>query len=169
MALFKRSSKNRPRKVVSSLKLLKPIAVVAIAQTEGDESTWSAQLLKAEETAVVKSIKMCEDFSLKPTHTAVYMLDPSMLARASSLEISKTDGVITAGACHCGLDKGFGKEMEHGSRDNISHQPPGGKDCVDLRHFPLLPPSSSRSQQHHSSLSASGPCFGTLTLRLATG
>jgi hypothetical protein len=73
-------------RVVSSLKLLKPIAV-AIAQFEGDNAilsdvqtlladmreeirtTLSASLLlQAEETVVLKHIKKHEEFCLKPIH-----------------------------------------------------------------------------------------------------
>ena len=80
--------------VVSSLKLLKPIAV-AIARIEGDNAILSdvqtlladlreeirtalpsSLLLQAEETAILKYIKKHEDFCLKPIHAAVYMLDP---------------------------------------------------------------------------------------------
>ena len=54
-------------------------------------------------------------------------------------------------------------EMQYGSRANISHQPPGGKGFVDLRLFPLLPPSSSKSHQHQLPQRATGSCFGTHT------
>ena len=54
-------------------------------------------------------------------------------------------------------------EMQYGSGANISHQPPGGRDIVDLRLFPLLPPSSSKSLQHQPPQSATVPCLGTHT------
>ncbi|KAM9430493.1 uncharacterized protein ACWYII_018114 [Salvelinus alpinus] len=59
--------------------------------------------------------------------------------------------------------KVFGMEMQYGSRANISHQPPGGRDFVDLRLYPLFPPSSSKSHQHQLPQSATGPCLGTHT------
>ena len=59
--------------------------------------------------------------------------------------------------------KGFGMEMQYGSHANISHQPPVGRDFVDLRLFLLLPPSSSKSHQHQPPQSATGPCLGTHT------
>ena len=84
-------------RVVTSQKLLKPIAV-AIAQIEGGIAILLAAvkeeihtalptslLLQAEETAVLKYIKKCKDFCLKPLHATAYMLDPKYAARASCL------------------------------------------------------------------------------------
>jgi hypothetical protein len=59
-------------------------------------------------------------------------------------------------------------EMQYGSRANISHQPPGGRGFVDLRLFPLFPPSSSKFHQHQPPQSATGPCLGTHTPKHAT-
>ena len=183
--------------MVSSLKLLKPIAV-AIARIEGDNAILSdvqtlfadireeihttlptSLLLQAEETAVLKYIKKHEDFCLKPIHTASYMLDRKYAGKSilSGAEINKAYGVITTVSRHLGLDdgkvlgslaKGFGMEMQYGSRANISHQPPGGRDFVDLRLFPLLPPSASKSNQLQPPQSATGPCLGH-TPKHATG
>ena len=80
-------------KVVSSLKLLNPIAA-AIVRIEVDNAILSdvqtlladvreeirnalptPLLLQAEETAVLKYIKKREDFCLKPIHATAYMLD----------------------------------------------------------------------------------------------
>ena len=101
--------------VVSSLKLLKPIAVTS-GRIEGDNAILSdvqtlladvreeirtalltSLLLQAEETAVLKYIKKCEDFCLKPIHTAVYMLDPKYAGKSilSGAKINKAYGVIT--------------------------------------------------------------------------
>jgi hypothetical protein len=57
-------------------------------------------------------------------------------------------------------------EMQYGSRANISHQPPGRRDFVDLRLFPLLPLSSSKSHKHQPPQSTTGPCLGTRTPRV---
>ncbi|KAM9400551.1 uncharacterized protein ACWYII_030419 [Salvelinus alpinus] len=99
----------------SLLKLLKPIAV-AIARIEGDNAILSdvqtllanvseeirtalptSLLLQAEETAVLKYIKKCEDFCLKPIYAAAYMLDPKYAGKSilSGAEINKAYGVIT--------------------------------------------------------------------------
>lgn len=190
-------------RVVSSLKLLKPIAVV-IASTKGDNAILSdvqtllahvreeirtalptSLLLQAEETAVLKYIKKLEDFCLKPIHAAAYMLDPKTAGKSilSGAEINKAYGVFATVSRHLGLDegkalgslrstlpsKGFGVEMQYGSRANISNQTPGGRDFVDLRLFPLLPPSSSKSHQHQPPQSATGPSLGTHTPKHATG
>ena len=105
-------------RVVSSLKLLKPIAI-AITQIEGDNAILSdvreeictalptSLLLQAEETAVLKcSKKKREDFCLKPNHTAAYMLDPKYAGKSilSGAEINKAYGVITTVSRHLGLD-----------------------------------------------------------------
>ena len=76
-------------RVVSSLKLLKPIAV-AIARIEGDNTILS----------VLKYIKKREDFCLKP------MLDPKYAGKSilSGAEINKAYGVITTVSRHLGLD-----------------------------------------------------------------
>ncbi|XP_076744838.1 uncharacterized protein LOC106675427 [Maylandia zebra] len=81
-------------RVSSSQKILKPIAA-AIAKIEGDGAILSdvqclfaelkeeiqtilptSLLLKAEETAVVKSLEQRREFCMKPVHAAAYMLDP---------------------------------------------------------------------------------------------
>ena len=101
-------------RVVSSLKLLKPIAV-AIARIEGHNAILSdvqtlledvreeirtalptSLLLQAEETAVLKNIKKREDFWLKPIHAAAYMLDPKYAGKSilSGAEINKAYGVL---------------------------------------------------------------------------
>ena len=136
----------------------------------------TSMLLQAEETAVLKYIKKCEDFCLKPIPAAAYMLDHKYACKniLSGAEINQAYGVLTTVSRHLGLDegkvlgstlpsKGFGMEMQYGSRANISHQPPGGRDFVDLRLFPLLPQSSSKSHQHQPPQSATGPCKGTHT------
>ena len=113
-------------KVVSSLKLLKPIAV-AIAQIEGDNDILSdaqtlladvreevcsalptSLLLLADETAVLKYIKKREDFCLKLIHATAYMLDPKYAGKSilSGAEINKAYGVITTVSRHLGLDEG---------------------------------------------------------------
>ncbi|XP_070994813.1 uncharacterized protein [Oncorhynchus clarkii lewisi] len=113
-------------RVVSSLKLLKPIAV-GNARTEGDNAILSdvqtlladvkeeirtalptSLLLKAEETAVLKYIKKCEDFCLKPIHAAAFMLDPKYAGKShlSGAEINKAYGVVTTVSRHFGLDEG---------------------------------------------------------------
>jgi hypothetical protein len=112
-------------RVVSSLKLLKPIAI-AIAQIEGDNAILSdaqtlladvreeirtalptSLLLQAEKTAVLKYIKKREDFCLKPIHAAAYMLDPKYDGKSilSGAEIKKAYGVITTVSHHLGLDE----------------------------------------------------------------
>ncbi|XP_071218617.1 uncharacterized protein [Salvelinus alpinus] len=182
-------------RVVSSLKLLKPIAV-DIARIEGGNATLSdvqtlladvreevrtalptSLLLQAGKTAVLKYIKK---------HTSAYFLDPKYAGKSilSGAEINKAYGVITTVSRHLGLDEGkvlgslakdtskksFGMEMQYGSHANISQQPPGGRDFVDLRLFPLLPlSSSSKSHQHQPPQSATGPCLGTHTPKHATG
>jgi hypothetical protein len=111
-------------------------------------------------------LKMREDFYLKPIHAAVYMLDPKYACKniLFGAEINQAYGILTTVSRHLGLDKGMvlgslakystlpskgiGMEMQYGSHANISHQPPGGRDFVDLRLFPLLPQSSSKSHQH---------------------
>jgi len=81
-------------RLTSSLRILKPIAA-AIDQIEGDDAILSdvqclfagikeemqtalptSLLLKAEETAVVKSMEKRQEFCMKPVHAAAYMLDP---------------------------------------------------------------------------------------------
>ncbi|KAL7389821.1 hypothetical protein ABVT39_010283 [Epinephelus coioides] len=76
-------------RVPSSQKILKPIAA-AIAKIEGDGVQClfaelkeeiqtvlpTSLLLKAEETAVVKSLEKRREFCMKPVHAAAYMLDP---------------------------------------------------------------------------------------------
>jgi hypothetical protein len=112
--------------VVSSLKLLKPIAV-AIARIEGDNVILSdvqtlladvreeirialptSLLLKAEETAVLKYIKKCEDFCMKPKHAAVYMLDPKYAGKSirSGAELNKAYGVIITVSHNLSLNEG---------------------------------------------------------------
>ena len=104
-------------RVVSSLKLLKPIAV-AIARIKGDNAILfvnvreeispaltTSLLLQAEETAVLKGIKKCEDFCLKPIYATAYMLDPTYAGILSGAEI-KAYGVITTVSRHLGLDEG---------------------------------------------------------------
>ncbi|KAM9524104.1 uncharacterized protein ACWYII_043426 isoform 2-T2 [Salvelinus alpinus] len=113
-------------RVVSSLKLLNPIAV-AITQIEGDRMALSyvqtlladvredictvlptSLLLQAEETAVLKFIKKREDFCLKPIHATVYMLDPKYAGKSimSGAKINMAYGVITIVSRHLGLDEG---------------------------------------------------------------
>ena len=110
---------------------------------------------------------------------------PSMLARASCLMQRSTRPMVSSLPYLATLawmrarflavwrstlpSKGFGMEMQYGSRSNTSHQPPGGRDFVDLRLFPLLPPSYSKSHQHQSPQSATGPCLGTHSPKHATG
>ena len=111
-------------RVVSILKLLKPIAV-AIAQIEGDNAILSdvqtlladvreeictalptSLLLQAEETAVLKYIKKREDFCLKPINATAYMLDPKYAGKSilSCAEINNAYGVITTLSRHLGLE-----------------------------------------------------------------
>ena len=96
------------------MKLLKHIAV-AIARIEGDNFILSdvqtlladvrqeicdalptSLLLQAEETAVLVYIKKCEDFCLKPIHTAAYMLELKSAGKSipSGVELNKAYGVI---------------------------------------------------------------------------
>jgi hypothetical protein len=65
-------------------------------------------LLQAEETAVLKYIKKCEDFCLKPIHATAYMLDPKYAGKSimSGAEINKAYGVINTVSHHLGLDEG---------------------------------------------------------------
>jgi hypothetical protein len=113
------------------------------------------------------------------------MLNPKYAGKSilSGAEINQAYGVITTVSRHLGLDEGkvigslakytskqgFGMEMQYCSRANISHQPPGGRDFVDLRLLPLLPPSSSKFHQHQPPQSATGPCLETHTPKYATG
>ena len=113
-------------RVVSSLKLLKPISV-AIAQIEGDNSILSdvqtlladvieeihtalttSLLLQAEETAVLKYIQKREDFCLKPISAPAYTLDSKYAGKSilSGAEINRAYGVITTVPRHLGLDEG---------------------------------------------------------------
>lgn len=64
-------------------------------------------LLQAEETAVLKYIKKCEDFCLKPIPAAAYMLDHKYAGKSilSGAEINKAYGVITTVSRHLGLDE----------------------------------------------------------------
>ena len=64
-------------------------------------------MLQAEETEVLKYIK-CEDFCLKPIHSAAYTLDPKYAGKSilSGAEILKAYGVITAMFHHLGLAEG---------------------------------------------------------------
>ncbi|KAJ4925101.1 hypothetical protein JOQ06_017838 [Pogonophryne albipinna] len=111
--------------VSSSLKILKPIEA-AIAMIEGDGAILSdvqclfaelkeeiqtvlptSLLLKAEETAVVKSLEKRREFCMKPVHAAAYMLDPKYdMGILSGEEINGAYRVITAMSDHLGLDKG---------------------------------------------------------------
>ncbi|XP_033988379.1 uncharacterized protein LOC117484064 [Trematomus bernacchii] len=111
--------------VSSSLKILKPIAA-AIAMIVGDGAILSdvqclfaelkeeiqtvlptSLLLKAEETAVVKSLEKRREFCMKPVHAAAYMLDPKYdMGILSGEEINGAYAVITAMSDHLGLDKG---------------------------------------------------------------
>ena len=108
-------------RVVSSMKLLKPVAV-AIARIEGDHAILpdvqtlladvreaictalpTSLLLQAEETAVLKCIKKREDpYILQRT------LDPKYAGKSilSIAEINNAYGVITTVSCHLGLDEG---------------------------------------------------------------
>ena len=100
-------------RVMSSLKLLKPVAV-AIARIEGDNATLSdvqtlladvrgeictvlptSLLLQAKETAVLKCIKKREDFCLRLIHAAAFKLDPKYAGKSilSVTEINKAYGV----------------------------------------------------------------------------
>ncbi|XP_072564792.1 uncharacterized protein [Paramormyrops kingsleyae] len=112
-------------RVSSSQKILKPIAA-AIAKIEGDGAILSdvqclfaelkeeiqtilptSLLLKAEETAVVKSLEQRREFCMKPVHAAAYMLDPKYdKGILSGEEINGAYAVITAMSDHLGLDKG---------------------------------------------------------------
>ncbi|CAI5681183.1 unnamed protein product [Oreochromis niloticus] len=113
-------------RVSSSQKILKPIAA-AIAKIEGDGAILSdvqclfaelkeeiqtilptSLLLKAEETAVVKSLEQRREFCMKPVHAAAYMLDPKYYDKGilSGEEINSAYVVITAMSDHLGLDKG---------------------------------------------------------------
>ncbi|XP_025763605.1 uncharacterized protein LOC109202521 [Oreochromis niloticus] len=113
-------------RVSSSQKILKPIAA-AIAKIEGDGAILSdvqclfaelkeeiqtilptSLLLKAEETAVVKSLEQRREFCMKPVHAAAYMLDPKYYDKGilSGEEINSAYAVITAMSDHLGLDKG---------------------------------------------------------------
>ena len=112
-------------RVSSSQKILKPIAA-AIAKIEGDDAILSdvqclfaelkeeiqtvlptSLLLKAEETAVVKSLEKRREFCMKPVHAAAYMLDPKYdKGILSGEEINGAYAVITAMSDHLGLDKG---------------------------------------------------------------
>ena len=137
---------------VSSLKLLKPIAV-AIARIEEDNAILSdvqtlladvreevctalptSLLLQAEETVVLKYIKKCEDFCLKPIHTACWT--QSTLAIASCLVQRSTRPMVSSLLCLATLawmkarflvvwrstlsSKGFGIEMQY-AKYLISH------------------------------------------------
>lgn len=112
-------------RVTSSLRILKPIAA-AIAKIEGDDAILSdvhclfadlkegiqtvlptSLLLKAEETAVVKSLEKRREFCVKPVHAAAYMLDPKYdRGILSGEEMNDAYSVITAISGHLGLDKG---------------------------------------------------------------
>ena len=114
------------RVLLSSLKLLKPIAVPT-ARIERDNAPLSdvqtlpadareeictalptSLLLQSEETAVLKYIKKHQDFCLKPIHAAAYMLDPKYAGKSilSGAEIKEAYGVITTMSRHLGLDEG---------------------------------------------------------------
>ena len=150
---------------------LKPIEV-AIARIEGENAIQTdvqtlladvreeictalptSLLLQAEETAVLKYIKKSEDICLKPIHAPAYMLDPKYAGKSilSGAEIHKAwmRARFLAVWQSTLPSKGFGMEMQHGSRANISHQLPGGMDFVDLRLFPVasiilqIPPTSA--------------------------
>ncbi|CAI5689300.1 unnamed protein product [Oreochromis niloticus] len=101
-------------------------SVAAIAKIEGDGAILSdvqclfaelkeeiqtilptSLLLKAEETAVVKSLEQRREFCMKPVHAAAYMLDPKYdNGILSGEEINGAYAVITAMSDHLGLDKG---------------------------------------------------------------
>ena len=128
-------------RVLSSLKLLNPIAV-AIARIEVDNAILSdvqtlladvrelihtalptSLLVQAEETAVLKYIKKHEDFCLKPIHTAVYLLDPKYAGKSilSDSEINKAYGVITTVSRHLSLDEGkvLGSLVKYTSKQRL--------------------------------------------------
>ncbi|KAL7384017.1 hypothetical protein ABVT39_022676 [Epinephelus coioides] len=106
-------------RVSSSRKFLKPIAA-AIAKIDEDGAILSdvqclfaelkeeiqtvlptSPLLKAEETAVVKSMEKRREFCMKPVHAAAYMLDPKYdKGILSGEEINGAYAVITAMADH---------------------------------------------------------------------
>ena len=148
-------------RVGSSLKLLKPIAV-AFARIEGDNAIQSdvqtACRCKRRNTycpahlTVAPSRGYCSSESTyRPQRTC---WTPSMLARASCLVQRSTRPMVSSLLCLATLgwmrarflsvwrstlpSKGFGMEMQYGSRANISHQPPGERDFVDLRLFIYL-------------------------------
>ena len=59
--------------------------------------------------------------------------------------------------------KGFGMEMQFGSRANISHQPPVGSGLCGSEALSPVASSSSKFHQHQPHQSATGPCLGTHT------
>ena len=126
-------------RVVSSMKLLKPIAV-ASARIEGDNDILSdvqtlladvreeirtalptSLLLQAEETAVLKYIKKHEDFCLKPIHAAAYMLDPKYAGKRilSGAEINKVYGVIPTMSHHLVEGKVLGGLVKYNSKQGL--------------------------------------------------
>ena len=143
-------------RVTSSLRILKPIAA-AIAKIEGDDAILSdvhclfvdlkeeiqkvpptSLLLKAEETAVVKSLEKRREFCMKPVHAAAYMLDPKYdRGILSGEEINSAYALIKAKFWAVWRStkpsKAFGKGMESGSHASTYLHPPGGRDFVDLR------------------------------------
>ena len=105
-------------------------------------------------------------------HLAKCIKFPHRLQQSTSdksAEINKAYGVITTMSRHLGLVEGkvlgslakytskqvlWDGDANYGSRANLSNQQPGGREFVDLRLFPLLPSSSSKSHQHQPPQSA---------------
>ena len=97
---------------------------------------------------------------------------PSILARAACMVQRSTRPMVSSLLCLATLAwmrarllavwrstltcKDFGMEMQYGHRANISHQPPGGRDFVDLSLFPVasiilqIPPTSAASARNWS-------------------